>query len=256
MGKMLLMSKKEINRLGVIRDVGNKRMTQKEAGRQLNLSSRQVRRLLKRYKKEGVEGLISQKRGMASNNKISELRKEKILSLIKERYYDFGPTLATEKLDELHDIRISKETVEEWKQKKPDWEIKHYLQMFGLDGVKKQLIINYSHGMRQKLSLAAALLGQPTYIFLDEALNGLDSLALYHLKNHLKELAEEKKPIVISSHVIQLVVQWCDPVILMHEGKIIQTYSQQDISALEKKRNKTFETIYVETLTDLSQGPS
>ncbi|HID40207.1 MAG TPA: ABC transporter ATP-binding protein [Calditrichaeota bacterium] len=142
------------------------------------------------------------------------------------------------------------------KIKNPDWEIKHYLQMFGLDGVKKQLIINYSHGMRQKLSLAAALLGQPTYIFLDEALNGLDSLALYHLKNHLKELAEEKKPIVISSHVIQLVVQWCDPVILMHEGKIIQTYSQQDISALEKKRNKTFETIYVETLTDLSQGPS
>ena len=124
MGKMLLMSKKEINRLGVIRDVGNKRMTQKEAGRQLNLSSRQVRRLLKRYKKEGVEGLISQKRGMASNNKISELRKEKILSLIKERYYDFGPTLATEKLDELHDIRISKETVRRWMISEDIWKAK------------------------------------------------------------------------------------------------------------------------------------
>ncbi|MCK5808405.1 ISNCY family transposase, partial [bacterium] len=69
MGKMLLMSKKEIDRLSIIRDVGNKRMTQKE----------------------GVEGLISHKRGKTSNNKITESRKEKILSLIREHYYDFGP---------------------------------------------------------------------------------------------------------------------------------------------------------------------
>ena len=124
MGKMLLMSKKEIDRLGVIRDVGEKRITQEEAGERLHLSSRQVRRLLKRYKKEGVEGLISQKRGMISNNKISESRKHEILSLIKQHYYDFGPTLATEKLDERHNIRISKETVRRWMILEDMWKAK------------------------------------------------------------------------------------------------------------------------------------
>ena len=124
MGKMLLMSKKEVDRLSIIRDVGDKRMTQKEAGRQLNLSSRQVRRVLKRYKKEGAEGLISHKRGVTSNNKITESRKEKILSLIKEQYSDFGPTLATEKLDERHDIRISKETVRRWMISEDIWKAK------------------------------------------------------------------------------------------------------------------------------------
>ncbi|HGY55264.1 MAG TPA: ABC transporter ATP-binding protein [Caldithrix abyssi] len=134
----------------------------------------------------------------------------------------------------------------------PGQEIERYLKMLGLEGVQDQLIINYSHGMRQKLSVVAALLGQPQYIFLDEALNGLDSLALYHLKNHLTELAEDKKHIVISSHVIQLVMQWCDPITLMHEGKIIRNYSQNDIAALEKKQNKTFEQIYVDMITSLA----
>lgn len=124
MEDMLLMSKKEVNRLTIIRDLKLKRLSQKDAGKRLNLSDRQIRRLLKRYKKEGEMGLISRKRGKVSNNRISEELREKVLSLIKEQYYGFGPTLAAEKLDELHNIIISRETVRQimiaeniWKSK-------------------------------------------------------------------------------------------------------------------------------------------
>jgi len=124
MEDMLLMSKKEVNRLAIIRDLKLKRLSQKEAGKLLNLSDRQIRRLLKRYGKEGEKGLISRKRGKASNNRLSEELKVGVLFLIQEYYYDFGPTLAAEKLDELHNISISKETVRQimiaeniWKSK-------------------------------------------------------------------------------------------------------------------------------------------
>ena len=114
MEDMLLMSKKEIDRFTVIRDVRLKIVSQKEAANLLHLSSRQIRRLLKKYEEEGEQGLISKRRGSVSNHRISEERKSHILSIIQERYHDFGPTLATEKLDELHNIEISKETVRQW----------------------------------------------------------------------------------------------------------------------------------------------
>ena len=135
----------------------------------------------------------------------------------------------------------------------PQNEIGRYLSMLGLTKVKDDLIINYSHGMRQKLSLAAALLGEPDYIFLDEALNGLDSLSLFHLKNHLMELAGRNKHLVISSHVIPLVVQWCDPLILMHEGKLVRIFTQKDISSLEEESGKPFEMLYIEMITNHSK---
>jgi len=124
MGDILLMSKKEVDRLTIIRDLKLKRLSQKDAGKLLHLSDRQIRRLLKRYKKEGEMGLISRKRGKVSNNKISEKLRQSVLTLISEQYYGFGPTLATEKLDELHNIVISRETVRQimiaeniWKSK-------------------------------------------------------------------------------------------------------------------------------------------
>ncbi len=105
------MSQKEIESVSVIRDLKLKRLSQKEAGKLLHLSERQIRRILKRYSKEGEKGLISRKRGKTSNRKISEELGKKVQQLLKEKYYGFGPTLAAEKLEELDDIVISRETV-------------------------------------------------------------------------------------------------------------------------------------------------
>jgi len=121
---VLFMSKKEVNRLVVMKELIEKSISQKIASEKLKLSERQIRRLLKSYKERGELGLISQKRGKASNNKISLEVKENILELISLNYSDFGPTLVREKLLELHNIKISKETVRQlminseiWKSK-------------------------------------------------------------------------------------------------------------------------------------------
>ncbi|MBL0941322.1 MAG: ISNCY family transposase [Alphaproteobacteria bacterium] len=105
------MSKQEIDRLEVIQKLLDKRWTQKKASQVMQISVRQVQRLLQAYRKQGVPGLLSKKRGKPSNNKISDTVKQYAISLIKEHYVDFGPTLAAEKLFEKHDLKLSVETV-------------------------------------------------------------------------------------------------------------------------------------------------
>ena len=86
-------------------------MSQLDAAFHLKLSTRQVRRLIKRFKNEGVTGLASKKRGKPSNNKLPASITKKALKLIRHHYEDFGPTLACEKLLEVHSIALSVETV-------------------------------------------------------------------------------------------------------------------------------------------------
>lgn len=111
MDKLLQMSAKEITRLEAIQRIKDKRLTQKEAGRMLGISVRQVKRLYQAYRKQGAKGLVSQRRGKASNNRLDAGIVQQALDLIKEKYTDFGPTLAHEKLVEVHQIQMSRESV-------------------------------------------------------------------------------------------------------------------------------------------------
>lgn len=81
---------------------------------QLGISERQAQRLINRYRVSGAEGLVSRKRGQPSNRRLTESLKLRVLTLIRENYSDFGPTLAAEKLRERHNIRLSIETVRNW----------------------------------------------------------------------------------------------------------------------------------------------
>jgi len=94
------MSNREIDRLKVIQEVLEKRLKQKQAAEQLNLSTRQIIRLRKRVEREGNKGIIHRLRGQASNHQLSLIVKEKAIKRVRERYYDFGPTFANEKLAE------------------------------------------------------------------------------------------------------------------------------------------------------------
>ena len=112
--ELITMSKEELKKVEIIRKLIEKQMTQKKAAKALNLSTRQVRRLLKVYGKEGEKGVVSKKRG-ASSNRATPLRtKNQGLETLRERYYDFGPTLAAEKLFELEGLTYSKETIRQW----------------------------------------------------------------------------------------------------------------------------------------------
>lgn len=111
MDELLTMSKREITRLEVMQRIQGKRLTQKEAGRMLNLSVRQIKRLYRAYKAQGARGLVSRRRGQPSNNRLDAETQQKAIDLVYEHYRDFGPTLAHEKLTEKHLLRISRESV-------------------------------------------------------------------------------------------------------------------------------------------------
>lgn len=125
MEELLEMSKKEIGRLEVMQKLAEKRMSQEEAGKVLGVSTRQVKRLLRAYREQGAQGLVSKRRGRASNNQLSKETRQKVLDLLKSKYQGFGPTLAQEKLVELEGMKISDERVRQlmieeglWKAKK------------------------------------------------------------------------------------------------------------------------------------------
>lgn len=125
MDELITMSKRELNRLEVMQRIKEKRLTQKEAARMLGLSVRQVKRLYRGYRQQGAAGLVSKRRGKPSNNRLDVQVEQQAIDLIHERYWDFGPTLAHEKLVEVHGLHLSDESVRKlmiveglWKPKK------------------------------------------------------------------------------------------------------------------------------------------
>ena len=111
---MISMSRRETKRLHIIHQTLDKRITQKQAAELVGLSIRQLRRLSKRVREAGDEGICHRSRGKASNRRFSPKIKENVLKLYRGPYHDFGPTLASEKLFELHAIRLSDETLRLW----------------------------------------------------------------------------------------------------------------------------------------------
>ena len=110
----IAMTQKTVDRLGVVQQVVDRQLRQKEAARQLDLSVRQIKRLVVRYRAEGAAGLVSRHRGRRPNNQIADALRQEILDLVRSRYADFAPTLACEKLAKLHDHKISVETLRQW----------------------------------------------------------------------------------------------------------------------------------------------
>jgi transposase len=123
---LLIMSIEEIDRATVMEKVAEKRLKQSEAMRLLNLSKRQINRLVKAYRRDGASGLISKQRGCISNRKYSLEKKENIRAIIEKRYGDFGPKFAAEKLAEKHRIKISKETLRQWMIEWGLWKAKRH----------------------------------------------------------------------------------------------------------------------------------
>ena len=111
---VLSMSRLEIDRLHVLRDVISERISAREAAQLMRMTSRQVFRLLKIYRADGPAALLSKRRGKPSNRSYPSIVRTEALALIKANYADFGPTLAAEKLAERHGLRLGVETVRRW----------------------------------------------------------------------------------------------------------------------------------------------
>ena len=111
---MIAMSQEDLRRLAVIHKAIDKRVTQVEAASILDLSDRQVRRIITRVSEDGDKGVIHQSRGQPSHNAIDLKIKKRAINLCMGTYEGFGPTLASEKLFERDKIDISRETLRRW----------------------------------------------------------------------------------------------------------------------------------------------
>lgn len=108
---MIEMTAKDVLRSQVMAQVVEGKLDQASAASRLGISVRQVKRLKRRLQDEGTPGLLSKKRGRPSNRRTAPEVLARAVALIGEHYADFGPTLACEKLSELHEIKLSVETV-------------------------------------------------------------------------------------------------------------------------------------------------
>jgi ABC-2 type transport system ATP-binding protein len=98
------------------------------------------------------------------------------------------------------------------------------LELIGLDGTGKKKAKNFSLGMKQRLGIAVALLGNPELLILDEPINGLDPIGVVEIRNLLKKLCEERQmTILISSHNLPELYQTATDYIIIHKGEIKQT---------------------------------
>ena len=100
-------------------------------------------------------------------------------------------------------------------------DIHSIIQTVGLSSKSEELLDNLSQGMRQRLSLACALFGNPKMLVMDEPLNGLDPLAQRAFSNLLKNLAKKGVAIVISSHQVTDLESLVDEVALLHHGQLL-----------------------------------
>lgn len=108
---MIVMTAKDVLRSQVMAQVMEGMLDQASAAGRLGISVRQVKRLKRRMQDEGTQGLLSKKRGKPSNRRTPDDVLEKAVALIGAHYADFGPTLACEKLEDVHKIKLSVETV-------------------------------------------------------------------------------------------------------------------------------------------------
>ncbi|GAA3344990.1 ATP-binding cassette domain-containing protein [Amorphoplanes nipponensis] len=102
----------------------------------------------------------------------------------------------------------------------PAYRVGQVLDEVGLAGDARRRVGGFSLGMRQRLGLAGALLGDPPVLILDEPGNGLDPAGMAWLRGLLRDLAAQGRTVIVSSHVLSEVAQTVDRVIVMHEGTV------------------------------------
>ena len=114
----------------------------------------------------------------------------------------------------------------------PRGRVEEVLAIVGLEQAAGRRVGKYSTGMRQRLGLAAALLGDPEILVLDEPLNGLDPQGIRWLRSLLRERAASGRTVLLSSHVLTEVAQTVDDVVVIHRGRLVRQAAIRDLERL------------------------
>ena len=130
-------------------------------------------------------------------------------------------------------------------QEKRTERIKKYSDMFELSDSLGEVISAYSHGMKQKLAIIAALVHEPKLIIMDEPFVGLDPKATHLLKQLMRQMCDQGAAIFFSTHVLEVAEKLCDKIAIIKAGKLIVSGNTQDVIG-----DESLEDVYLELEDD------
>ena len=119
--------------------------------------------------------------------------------------------------------------------------IRKYADLFELTGDLAQPVAAYSHGMKQKLAIIAALLHEPKLILMDEPFVGLDPLASHQLKTQMKAFCAQGGAIFFSTHVLEVAEKLCDRVAILRKGQLVREGAMEQV-----RGDDTLEEVFLE----------
>ena len=109
--------------------------------------------------------------------------------------------------------------------------VEKYAQLFNMTDALPKMISSYSHGMKQKLLVIAALIHEPKVWVLDEPMTGLDPQSAFQLKQLMRSYADSGRTVFFSSHVIDVVEKVCDRIAIINHGKLVAVDTLENIRA-------------------------
>lgn len=119
------------------------------------------------------------------------------------------------------------------------------LELFGLVDWMDELVENFSHGMKQRLVMASALLHEPGVLVVDEPMVGLDPRGARLVKDIFKDLASKGVTVFMSTHTLEIVEQMCSRVAIINQGGIIAQGSVQDLGRMARMQDSHLEPIFL-----------
>lgn len=119
--------------------------------------------------------------------------------------------------------------------------IKYYAEMFGMEQELGNIIKSFSHGMKQKIALIAALVHEPKVLIMDEPFVGLDPKAIFDMKEVMRDLVKNGGTIFFSTHILDMAEKLCDRLAIVKSGKIVKVGGMKEV-----RGDKSLEKVFLE----------
>ncbi|MCP3981540.1 MAG: ABC transporter ATP-binding protein [bacterium] len=130
------------------------------------------------------------------------------------------------------------------------------LELMELDRSEDKLIVDYSHGMKKKLALSAALIHKPELLFLDEPFEGLDAIAARLIKDLMGSLIRSGVTIFLTSHILEIVEKLCSDIAIIHRGRLVAQGTLAELrSGIPGQAGATLEQLFL-SLVDAEEAPA
>jgi ABC-2 type transport system ATP-binding protein len=137
------------------------------------------------------------------------------------------------------------------------WEstARHYLSLFSLEAWAHKLVEGFSHGMRQKLSLTAALIHKPPVLLVDEPMVGLDPRSSRIVKDLIRELAEGGAGFLLCTHSLEVAQELAHRIGILHRGRLVAEGTFEEIRETSRQRGSSLEEIFLKLTEEEQEGP-